>query len=48
MKTFKENVSLHTQPKVRYKEYFVYFLMRQKYKKKINHSEGVENIDFTY
>ena len=27
---FKEGVSLHSQPKVRFREYFEYFLMRQK------------------
>ena len=43
----KEGVLLHSQPKVRFREYFVYFLMRQNLKK-INHSEGAENIDFTY
>ena len=29
----KEGVSLHSQPKARFREYFVYFLMRQKSKK---------------
>ena len=28
--SFKEGVSLHSQPKVRFREYFEYFLMRQK------------------
>ena len=43
----KEGVSLHSSPKVRFREYFIYFLMRQNLKK-IDHSEGAENIDFTY
>ena len=29
----KEGVWLHSQPKVRFREYFVYFLMKQKPKK---------------
>ena len=28
---FKNGVSLHSQPKVRFKEYFEYFLIRQKF-----------------
>ena len=44
---FKQGVSLHYPLKVRFREYFVYFLMRQEFKK-INHSEGTEKIDFTY
>ena len=44
---FKEDVSLHSQPKVRFREYFVYFLMRHK-SKEINHSGGGKNINFTY
>ena len=43
----KEGVSLHSQPKVKFREYFVYFLMRQNLTK-INYSEGAKNIHFTY
>ena len=43
----KEGVSLHSQPNVRFREYFEYFL-RDKNMKKINHSEDGKNIDFTY
>ena len=43
----KEGVSVNSQPKVRFREYFRYFLMRQKFQK-INHSERAENVDFTY
>ena len=45
---FKEGVWLHFQPEVRFREYFIYLLMKEKSKKKINHSEGAENIDFIY
>ena len=31
--TFKECLSLHSQPNVRFKEYFEYFLRNKKYKK---------------
>ena len=31
----KESVSFYSQPKVRCREYFEYFLMRQKYEKMI-------------
>ena len=31
--SFKDGISLHSQPKVRFREYFVYFLMRQNSKK---------------
>ena len=45
--TLKEGVSLHSQPKVRFKEYFVYFLMRQKSLKNLPFRK-CWNIDFTY
>ena len=34
LKFFKEAVLLHSQPKVKFREYFVYSLMRQKSEKK--------------
>ena len=39
--TFKESVSLHSQPKVKFKEYFEYFVMEKKSLKilHINNSE---------
>ena len=43
----KEGVSLHSQQKVRFKEYFEYFL-RDKNMKKNNHSKGGKNIEITY
>ena len=43
----KEGVSLHSQQKVRFREYFEY-LQIGKNMKKINQSEGGKEIDFTY
>ena len=46
-KKFSNDSLLYSQPKVRFRECFEYFLMRRK-SFKIYDSEGAENIEFTY